>query len=339
MNGPPDASPAISSVDPETGLLRYRERDVVELITHEPFEAVWGLLVDGRLSPALPPAEPFPFPLHTGDLRVDVQSAIAQAAPVWGYRSVIDISPERLREDLARATVLALTIVARTARGEDLPTVHQQEIDAAESVAGRFLVRWRGETTADHVTAVDSYLTAVAEHGLTPSTRTARLAAARGADAAACLSAAVAVSSGPRGGGASVRALRLIEAAEDAGDAEKAVDGAFEDRSGLWGFGPEGRYGPVDPRADALHALCRRLGAARLEVAEAVERSAVATLQERHPDRLGHRANVMFWGAVLLDFAGVPARMFPAMFACGRAAGWSAHILDERLRPRFESAA
>jgi citrate synthase len=331
MDGRTDARAAISSVDPDTGALRYRNREVTSLIGSQPFEAVWGLLVDGLLHPALPAAEPFPFQAHTGDLRVDVQSAIAQAAPVWGYRSVIDITGERLREDLARASVLALTIVALTARGEDVPTVHQQEIDAAGSVAARFLVRWRGETVPAHVTAVNSYLNAVAEHGLTPSTRTARLAAARGADAAACLSAAVAVSSGPLGGGASVRALQLIETAEDLGDAEAAVASAFHDSSGLWGFGPVSTA-PVDPRADALHDLCRTLTAPRLEAAEAVELASIATLAERN-DGTGYRANVMYWGAVLLDFAGIPARMFPAMFACGRTAGWSAHILDQRTGP------
>lgn len=330
MNGRTDEQTTISSVDQQTGVLRYRDRDVTELIGREPFEAVWGLLVDDHLHPALPPAEPFPFQSHTGDLRVDVQTALAQLAPLWGYRSVLDISRERLREDLARATVLALSFVARGARGDDVPAVHQKDIDDAGSVAGRFLVRWRGETTTEHVAAVDAYLTAVAEHGLTPSTRTARLGAARGADAAACLSAAVAVSSGALGGGASVRALRLIEAAEDLGDAGRAVSELFEGGSRLSGFG-HSSGACVDPRADMLRASCARAAVPRFEVAEAVEKASVAALAERLNDGAVCGANVMFWGAVLLDSIGVPARMFPAMFACGRAAGWSAHIIEQRM--------
>jgi citrate synthase len=242
----------------------------------------------------------------------------------------VPVGHERLRDDLARATVLMLSFVARGARGDDVPAVHQKDIDDAGSVAGRFLVRWRGETTAEHVAAVDAYLTAVAEHGLTPSTRTARLGAARGADAAACLSAAVAVSSGALGGGASVRALRLIESAEELGDAETAVAAQFDNGSRLWGFG-HSSGACVDPRADMLRALCARTGVPRFEVAVAVEKASVAALEDRLRDDAACGANVMFWGAVLLDSVGVPARMFPAMFACGRAAGWSAHIIDQRM--------
>ena len=37
-----------------------------------------------------------------------------------------------------------------------------------------------------------------------------------------------------------------------------------------------------------------------------------------------------FWAAVILDFAEVPAKMMPAMFTCGRTAGWCAHILEQK---------
>lgn len=323
----PDA--AISCVDARTGELRYRGCAVSTLVGRERYESVWGLLVDGTLRPALPPPEPFPLPVRTGDLRVDLQTVLAQLAPVWGFRPVVEISPDRLRDDLARATVVALSYVARSARDDALPAVPHQEVDAAGSAAGRFLTRWRGWADGSHRAALDAYWTAVAEHGLTPSTRTARLGAARGADVGACLSAAVAVSSGSLGGGASVRALALLDAADRDGDADLAVHRTLAASGRLWGFG-HSHGARVDPRADALHALCARLDVPRLDAAEAVERSALTALADRS-SRPG--ANVMFWGAVLLDYAGVPARMFPAMFACGRLAGWSAHVLDQATGP------
>jgi citrate synthase len=64
-------------------------------------------------------------------------------------------------------------------------------------------------------------------------------------------------------------------------------------------------------------------------VAAAVEQAALAELRERRPDR-AIETNVEFWAAVILDFAQVPARMMPAMFTCGRTAGWCAHILEQK---------
>ncbi|MFD6065234.1 citrate/2-methylcitrate synthase, partial [Rhodococcus wratislaviensis] len=55
----------------------------------------------------------------------------------------------------------------------------------------------------------------------------------------------------------------------------------------------------------------------------------LAELRERRPDR-AIETNVEFWAAVILDFAEVPAHMMPAMFTCGRTAGWCAHILEQK---------
>lgn len=91
------------------GVPAYRGRRVTELVGTS-FERVWGLLVDGPGSPGLPPAEPFNLPVRTGDVRADVLSALAQVAPVWGYRPLTDISQAQARENLARASVLALSL-------------------------------------------------------------------------------------------------------------------------------------------------------------------------------------------------------------------------------------
>ena len=76
----------IAEPDKEGGALRYRGVDIEDLVGHVSFGNVWGLLVDGSFNPGLPPAEPFPIPVHSGDIRVDVQSALAMLAPVWGLK-------------------------------------------------------------------------------------------------------------------------------------------------------------------------------------------------------------------------------------------------------------
>ena len=75
----------IAEPDREGGALRYRGVDIEELVGKVPFEQVWGLLVDGTLEPGLPPAEPHPLAIRSGDPRVDVQSALAMLGPEWGF--------------------------------------------------------------------------------------------------------------------------------------------------------------------------------------------------------------------------------------------------------------
>ena len=92
-------------------------------------------------------------------------------------------------------------------------------------------------------------------------------------------------------------------------------------------------YRAEDPRARVLRRTCQELNAPRYEAAAALEQAALSELRERRPDR-PIETNVEFWAAVILDFAGVPAAMMPAMFTCARTAGWSAHILEQkRLGP------
>ena len=112
----------IAEPDRAGGALRYRGVDIEELVGNVPFEQVWGLLVDGKLLPGLPPAEPHPLSVRSGDPRVDVQSALAMLAPQWGFGELIDISDEEARDNLARASVMALSFVAQSARGIGQPT-------------------------------------------------------------------------------------------------------------------------------------------------------------------------------------------------------------------------
>ena len=71
----------IAEPDKEGGALRYRGVDIEDLVGKVPYEKVWGLLVDGSYEPGLPPAEPHPLSVRTGDPRVDLQSALAMLAP------------------------------------------------------------------------------------------------------------------------------------------------------------------------------------------------------------------------------------------------------------------
>ena len=69
----------IAEPDKDGGALRYRGVDIEDLVGQVNFGDVWGLLVDGKFGHGLPPAEPFPLPIHTGDVRVDVQAGAGDA--------------------------------------------------------------------------------------------------------------------------------------------------------------------------------------------------------------------------------------------------------------------
>ncbi len=323
----------IAEPDKDGGALRYRGVDIDDLVGRVSYGHVWGLLVDDAFNPGLPPAEPFPLPVHTGDVRVDVQSALAQLAPIWGFRPLLDIDEAQARDDLARASVMALSFVAQSARGQDRPMVPQREVDRAATIAERFMIRWRGEPDPRHVEAVDAYWVSAAEHGMNASTFTARVIASTGADVAACLSGAVGAMSGPLHGGAPSRVLHMLEGVERTGDARAYVREVLDNGERLMGFGHR-VYRAEDPRARVLRETCRRLDAPRFEVAAALEEAALAELHERRPDRV-LATNVEFWAAVVLDFAEVPASMFTPMFTCARTAGWSAHVLEQKRTGRL----
>ena len=93
-------------------------------------------------------------------------------------------------------------------------------------------------------------------------------------------------------------------------------------------------YRAEDPRARVLRRTARELDAPRYEVAEALEKAALAELRARRPDRV-LETNVEFWAAIVLDFAEVPANMFTSMFTCARTGGWSAHILEQKRTGRL----
>ena len=106
-------------------------------------------------------------------------------------------------------------------------------------------------------------------------------------------------------------------------------------------------YRVRDPRAFVLERAIADLEAAssgtspigrRLRLARAVEKEAETQLAARHPDR-PLKANVEFYTAVLLEAVGLPRTLFTPTFAASRAAGWCAHVEEQRrhgrlIRPR-----
>jgi citrate synthase len=320
----------IAEPDREGGSLRYRGVDIEELVGRVPFEKVWGLLVDESLEPGLP-ASHCELPVRTGGYMSDLQAALAVFSGEWGLKQQIDIDVQQARDDLARLSAAVLSVVAQSARGDEAP-VPEDEVMKGKTAAERFLLAWRGEVDERHAKAIDTYWICTAEHGLNASTFTARIVASTAADCGAILASAVGALSGPLHGGAPARVLPMLDAVAELGDAEKWVRDALARGERIMGFGHR-VYRAEDPRSRVLKRTAKELGSPRIEVAEELERVAHEAIAERHP---GHSyTNVEFWSSVVLDVAEVPPPLAPAMFACSRTAGWSAHVLEQKRTGRL----
>src|SRR3989475_7645934 len=133
----------IAEPDKEGSALRYRGIDIEELVGRYPFEKVWGLLVDGSFEPGMPHAERLELQDPSGSVMADLQAGLATLGPKWGLRQLVDVTPEEARDDLARLSAAALSIVAQAARGGE-PPVPEVAVYQGENAAAQFLIRWRG---------------------------------------------------------------------------------------------------------------------------------------------------------------------------------------------------
>jgi citrate synthase len=325
----------IAEPDKEGGSLRYRGVDIEELVGQVPYEKVWGLLVDQSLEPGMPEPEPYEPPQLTGNAPADAQAEIARLSGVWRLGKLHQISHQQARDDLARLSAQVMAIVARSARVSDgnQDPVPDEVVARGKTAAEKFLLRWRGEADPAHVKAIDTYWICTAEHGLNASTFTARIAASTGADAGAAMSAAIGTLSGPLHGGAPAHVIPMIDEVAETGDPERWVRETLDRGERIMGFGHR-IYRAEDPRATLLSGTAKELGSPRVETARALEEAALAELKRRHPDR-ELPTNVEYWAAIVLDVAKIPAKLTPAMFACARVAGWSAHILEQKQVARL----
>jgi citrate synthase len=325
----------IGEPDREGGALRYRGIDIEELVGRYPYENVWGLLVDDDLDVKMPDPEPYEPAGLTGNAPADLQAETARLAGEWKLGKLNEISDEQAREDLGRLSAQMMSIVARSARIADGKTdvVPDDVVEQGETAAEKFLLRWRGEADPRHAKAIDTYWICTAEHGLNASTFTARVTASTGADCGAALSSAVGALSGPLHGGAPAYVKPMLEEVQAMGDPEAWVQDALAKKKRIMGFGHR-IYRAEDPRSRILKRTAKELGSPQVEIAEQLEHVALKALQAAHPERV-LATNVEYYSAIVLDVAEIPPPLAPAMFACSRVAGWSAHILEQKRTGRL----
>jgi len=208
--------------------------------------------------------------------------------------------------------------------------------DATRCTAADLLAMLHGKAPGTPETAaLDTYLLTVADHGLNASTFAARTIASTRAGLISALIGGLCALKGPLHGGAPGPVLDMLDAVGSADLARAWVEAALTQGERLMGFGHR-VYRVRDPRADVLKAAVLKLGPARgrIALAEAVEQAALTVLAERYPNRRLD-TNVEFYTALLLEAVGVPREAFTAIFALGRAVGWTAHVLEQEATGRL----
>src|SRR5947207_15316860 len=177
------------------------------------------------------------------------------------------------------------------------------------------------------------------------STFAARVIASTRSDMVSAVTGAIGALKGPLHGGAPGPVLDMLLEIKSEANAEPWVRNELAAGRRIMGFGHR-VYKVRDPRAEVLSRVADEIAAARLEdkrlfdLARHVEQAALRVLERRKPGR-NLKTNVEFYTALLLQSLGLAPRSFVAMFACGRVAGWCAHVIEQHaedhlIRPQSE---
>jgi citrate synthase len=192
--------------------------------------------------------------------------------------------------------------------------------------------------------ALDTLLILHADHEQNCSTSTVRLVGSSRANLFACISAGINALWGPLHGGANQKVIEMLESiASGGGSVKDFVERAKsrDDTARLMGFGHR-VYKNYDPRAriirQACHDIVGKLGTKSRALEIAMELEEIAIRDEYFVSRKLY-PNVDFYSGIIYQTIGVPINMFTVLFAIGRLPGWVAQWLELQNDPFFNDTA
>jgi citrate synthase len=358
LDGVVAARTRLSKVDGAAGELVIGGYALDQLAGKVTFEEAAHLLWEGRLPTAAERdtlrkaiAASRALPAET----LHVVKAALKAKPIDALRMAsatlsLDLAqPDAITPDADRAAARMVvarfpTVVAahlRLRQGKE-PIAPRQDL----GLAANFLYMvFDKEPDPIAARALDTYWVTVIDHGMNASTFAGRVIASTRSDLISAVTGAIGALKGPLHGGAPGPVLDMLHDIGSADRAEAWFRKEIQEGRRIMGFGHR-VYKVRDPRAEVLSKVAEEMATARLEdrklydLARDVERTALRVLDDVKPGR-NLRTNVEFYTALVLQSLGLPPDSFVALFACGRAAGWSAHVLEQHaedhlIRPQSE---